>query len=623
MPGDTFRHLFHDTDGHGSMEKFPHLQKLKQAYRSSIVAKMTASVLKSLLLVGIVLFIIGLSLYGTSLVDRYVAESFGLARSSAAIADRIVNTDSMISRVMEIYREVPEEVRMDPESERYKSYFRGLQEEADYKILSSTLEKLRRSSDVDFLYMAVYDKETNALVYICDPDKNESTSFTPGQWEPIEQREMDKFTSWNGKGKLYDIGPVSRYHYMCTSGYPVGDPDDDVYAYVLADVTIGGVFQGIRRLIAEYALAIILIMVLVGIELDKRMKTVLLDPLNNIGQAAISYVDDRNAGLKNTDHFDNLNIHTGDEIEELSVIMADMEHNIGAHEEALVKLTAENEKAHTEMNLAARIQMNMLPRVFPAFPDRHEFCVYASMDPAKEVGGDFYDFFLIDDDHLCLIIADVAGKGIPAALFMMSSMIILNNTALSGSGYDAGAILKDANNLINIHNSEDMFVTVWIGILDLKTGVMRASNAGHEYPAIKQPGGKFELLKDKHGFVLGTMENMKYSTYELKLEPGSKIFVYTDGAPEATTLDNEMFGTDRIIETLNKDPEAHPKKILESMQTAIDEFVGEAPQFDDLTMLCIEYKGPSDKGAGPEHSGEKAQTGMRKFRPRRQKTQWH
>ncbi len=252
-------------------------------------------------------------------------------------------------------------------------------------------------------------------------------------------------------------------------------------------------------------------------------------------------------------------------------------------------LTESTARIGTELNLAKRIQADMLPNLFPAFPERDEFDLYASMDPAKEVGGDFYDFFMIDEDHLGMVIADVSGKGIPAAMFMMFSKNIIANNAMLGK-LPAKA-LEDANNSICKNNSEEMFVTVWLGILEISTGHVVAANAGHEYPAIKSADGGFELFKDKHGLVVGGMEGLRYREYELQLEPGSKIFVYTDGVPEATNADEEMFGTDRMIGALNTDPGAAPKQILKNVRSAVDDFVKDAEQFDDLTMLCLEYRG--------------------------------
>ena len=253
------------------------------------------------------------------------------------------------------------------------------------------------------------------------------------------------------------------------------------------------------------------------------------------------------------------------------------------------KLTETSARIGTELALAEKIQADMLPNLFPAFPERAEFDLYASMNPAKEVGGDFYDFFMIDDDHLGLVIADVSGKGIPAAMFMMfSKNIIANNTMLGKSPAKA---LMDANEAICANNSEEMFVTVWLGILELSTGKMTCTNAGHEYPMIRGTDGQFRLFEDRHGLVVGAMKRSKYKDYELQLHPGDAVFVYTDGVPEANNAEGEFYGEERLEAALNRVAAEGPKEILSGVKADIDTFVAEAHQFDDLTMLCVAYKG--------------------------------
>jgi sigma-B regulation protein RsbU (phosphoserine phosphatase) len=272
--------------------------------------------------------------------------------------------------------------------------------------------------------------------------------------------------------------------------------------------------------------------------------------------------------------------------------MAQMEKDLSVYMEDLTRVTKKEERVRTELDMASKIQKGALPDIFPAFPDRQEFDLYASMEPAKEIGGDFYDFFLIDDDHLCLVIADVSGKGVPAALFMMASKIILANNAIMGKS--PSEILYDSNNAICANNKMEMFVTVWIGILEISTGKLSAANAGHEYPALKKGDGEFEIFKDKHSFVLGGAEGMKFKEYELCLSPGDKLFVYTDGVPEAHDSNGNMFKVERMIDALNEDPDASPEQILGTVRGAVSEFVRDAEQFDDLTMLCLEYKGSKE-----------------------------
>jgi len=248
-----------------------------------------------------------------------------------------------------------------------------------------------------------------------------------------------------------------------------------------------------------------------------------------------------------------------------------------------------NSRMELELDTGRRIQEAMVPNVFPPFPDRKEFDIYACMEPAKKVGGDLYDFFIVSPNHICLVIADVSGKGIPAALFMMASRIIIKTMAKKVSS--PAGILSNVNNATCSNNKEEMFLTCWLGILDLRTGVLTASNAGHEYPFVKTPDGNFELLKDKHGFILGGMKHMNYEDYEVQMKPGSKIFVYTDGLPESKNSSGEQFGIERAGRTINKYKDGTPEEILNGVRKDVAEFVGEEERFDDMTMMCLQYNG--------------------------------
>ena len=282
-------------------------------------------------------------------------------------------------------------------------------------------------------------------------------------------------------------------------------------------------------------------------------------------------------------------IKSNNEIGELSADIIDLAQEIDNYTDRIQTITAEKERTGTELMLATRIQAAMMPHIFPAFPQRTEFDLHASMTPAKAVGGDFHDYFLIDDDHLCMVMADVSGKGIPAALFMMISKAIIQNSAVM-IGMDPAKILEKTNEAICQNNPEQMFVTVWIGILQISTGRLCAASAGHEYPALMK-NGRFSLFKDKHGFVIGGLEGARYSAYELIFAPGDKLFLYTDGIPEAAKEDNEMFGSQRMLDALNMEPYAAPRQILRNVRKEVSRFVTDAEQFDDMTMLCFEYKG--------------------------------
>ena len=250
-------------------------------------------------------------------------------------------------------------------------------------------------------------------------------------------------------------------------------------------------------------------------------------------------------------------------------------------------IEAAEKRIEQELEFARMIQESALPHNFH-FP-RDDFRIYAYMDPAKEVGGDFYDFFFVDQNKLCMVIADVSGKGIPASLFMMRSKTALRSFA--DSGISPGEIFSKANNSLCEGNEAEMFVTVWMGMLDLDTGHMVCANAGHEYPAIKRKNGEYELYKQKHSVALATMEDMPFREYELDLYPGDCLFVYTDGVPEAINEKEEEYGTDRMLGVMNANKDCSEEDLLRYVRQDIWAFVGTADQFDDVTMLGLEYRG--------------------------------
>ena len=250
-------------------------------------------------------------------------------------------------------------------------------------------------------------------------------------------------------------------------------------------------------------------------------------------------------------------------------------------------IAAAEKRIEQELEFARTIQESALPRNF-AFP-RGEFSLYALMDPAKEVGGDFYDFFFVDQNRLALVIADVSGKGIPASLFMMRAKTTLRD--LAESGKEPAEILYKANGTLCEGNDADMFVTVWLGIIDLTTGLMKCANAGHEYPVLMRAGSDWGLLREKHGLALAAMPGMRFKEYELQLNPGDRLFVYTDGVPEAIDEKIEQYGPERLVRVLNSLKGETMQDTLTAVRRDIADFVGAADQFDDITMLGFAYNG--------------------------------
>ena len=381
---------------------------------------------------------------------------------------------------------------------------------------------------------------------------------------------------------VYRMNPTDGSHPHITTMVPVKDD----YNNTSGILCIQRPFSELRALTRPYliiiAISTAVLAVLTAAFISLYIRRKFVKPVRKVSEEAVRFAKDNEKGEPLEGISDLKEIHN------LAVSVDKMESDMVRYISNLTQITAEKERMGAELSLAATIQAHSVPTVFPPFPDRKEFDIYAVMDPAREVGGDFYNFGFVDDDHLVLLIGDVSGKGIPAALFMMVSNILLTNTASHGK--TPAEVLETVNNNLCEHNTAEMFVTIWLGVLEVSTGRIIAANAGHEYPAIMS-GGQFRLMKDKHGFVAAGMKNMKYTNYEFQLQPGDKLFVYTDGVPEATNEAEELFGTDRMIEVLNQEPGAPPEKILRNIQEGINDFVKDAEQFDDLTMLCLEYKG--------------------------------
>lgn len=282
-------------------------------------------------------------------------------------------------------------------------------------------------------------------------------------------------------------------------------------------------------------------------------------------------------------------VEGNDEISDLANAFNNMTLSIKNYINDLTSLTAEKERIGAELNVATHIQSSMLPSIFPAFPNDKRFDIYATMDPAKEVGGDFYDFFMIDEKHIAIVVADVSGKGIPAALFMVIGKTLIKDH--TGMERDLTDVFYEVNNMLCESNSENLFITAFEAVINIETGYLTYVNAGHEMPYIYRKGKEWTAYQMKPGFVLAGMENMKFTGGEITLEPGDKIFQYTDGVTEATNSNNELYGMDRLKVALDANTNKTMNELLKAVKEDIDKFVGEAPQFDDITMLGFEFKG--------------------------------
>ena len=459
--------------------------------------------------------------------------------------------------------------------------------EITYSWLITRVNQIKRSYHVDFLFCVLTEDSYETQFFLfsgADPGSVRGTSYEEiyplGVRVTVSASQQEEMrNAQQNSAHLADAGSYVDY-------YAFLDMIDDHAVLIGMTYDLSGLMANIHAQTisrTSYAVAHQVFLSLICLVLTS---VFVLHPLKKVQNSIRLYKETKDSETV----IGNLaKIRAHNEIGQLSEDVIGLTKEIDDYLNRIQTITAEEERISTELSLATRIQAAMLPHIFPPFPGRPEFDIYATMEPARKVGGDFYDFFLVDDDHLCMVMADVSGKGVPAALFMMVSKIILQSCAMLGKS--AAEILTKTNEAICSNNQEEMFVTVWVGILEISTGTLTAANAGHEYPVLKKPDGTFELIKDRHGLVIGGMEGTRYREYQLQMEPGAKLFLYTDGVAEATDAQNQLFGTDRMIEALRRAEDGTPEEILQSVDHAVKEFVGDAPQFDDLTMLCIHYIG--------------------------------
>lgn len=458
-----------------------------------------------------------------------------------------------------------------------------------YDYMADSIYNLYSRADISSIYICIPNPDEMTLTNIYDVRIHEAAKpeeYALGVVDPIGGT-LDEVVKVYQTGKKSDDYFIrdTDFGYNTSAILPVTDKANNVTALLVVDIPVRRIEKNIANFLLSNLIITVVVVAVFITGLQMMIKKSIVKPLKTISEETSKFTQSEKLLSEKLGK-----IKTHDEIETLAESILKMEADINKYIENITAITAEKERIGAELNVATRIQASMLPCIFPPYPHRKEFDIYATMTPAKEVGGDFYDFFLIDDDHFALVMADVSGKGVPAALFMVIAKTLIKNMSQLGNG-TVDEILHTVNRLLCENNEEDMFVTVWLGIVELSTGKLSAANAGHEFPVIKRKGGNYELFKDKHGFVLAAMPDSKYTPYEIQLEKGDILYLYTDGVPEATNEKYELFDTERLLETLNENKNVDLQKLLVNVKKRIDEFVGEAPQFDDITMLVFKYKG--------------------------------
>ncbi|MBP5162346.1 MAG: PP2C family protein-serine/threonine phosphatase [Spirochaetales bacterium] len=531
--------------------------------RSNMSINVTGAIVALMLLFGIIVCLIGTNSIISAFKEEYSSVTHHMADSAAAF----VNGDNI------------------------DRYLAG-EELDEYEATKESLTSMCQNLNVSLIYVIKVDRNDYSKFKSVFNTVNNSVDDSKYQeWHLGHERDttndeyIEKYTNIIERGSTYET--VFRTHTddgsypHMTTIVPVKDSTGEVVALLCIQRPIREFAYTVKPFILLILIGVFILVIISSIFASLFLKRAVVKPVETVSLEAKRFAKEHTIKEPLGE------IGRYDTIRDLSKSIDSMEADMVSYVENLTAATAEKEKISAELNIAAAIQQDALPKVFPAFPDRKEFDIYASMDPAKQVGGDFYNYLLIDDDHLALIIADVSDKGIPAALFMESANTLICDRAMIGGS--PAEIISHVNDSICKRNAAGMFVTVWLGILEISTGKLVSVNAGPEDPVICRKGGEFELVKEEHGLLVGGFEGVKYKNNHHQLHDGDILFQYTDGLPEASNSKGKMLDFDRMLEALNQHKTASPQGIVDGVSQYVSKFVGKAPQFDDLTTLCVSY----------------------------------
>ncbi len=464
--------------------------------------------------------------------------------------------------------------------------------DAEYDRILHDLDQLVITTNATFIYVAKVDpSDYMTLTYIYD-SINPALGFDRYELGYTAKDIDGKYV--NNVKKVMTTGErVTEYCYSyseesgahTTAGTAVYNSKGEIIAFLGVEKAMTSLEKAretyVLHIMEVTALAAVIFLILYTLYLNREM----IRPILTITREANRFAGDN---VKNTEALSG--ITSSDEIGILAQAISKMEIDVEKYIENITSVTAEKERIGAELNVATKIQADMLPCIFPPFPNKEEFDIFATNLPAKEVGGDFYDFFLIDDDHLGIVMADVSGKGVPAALFMVISKTLLKNQMQNK--LEVEKVFELVNNQLCENNTASMFVTVFAGVYEISTGIFTYVNAGHNPPALYRKGGEFTWLPTRPGFVLAGMEDIRYKPQQVTLQSGDRLFMYTDGVTEAMNPQDELFSDPRLLDTLNQlDLENRTLDgQLKDIKAEIDRFADGADQADDITMLMMEIK---------------------------------
>lgn len=491
------------------------------------------------------------------------------------------------------YRDITEQIAETALSylntERIKDYAAGEPADDEWYEADSKLDMLTRTTRLAYIYVTVPDEKFENRVYIYDTVHPEVTNGKKIELGKVASlKKYDEEYIQNLKNVMLKGEPYIRFVYNSTGGHvttsiPVKNSAGNIIAIMSVVKPMSEIqdFKKSYRNVVAASSALItffFVVFFIGLLMARFVK-----PVSVITNETSHFAEHKG---RISDKL--LKIKGKDELGVLARSIEKMSIDMNNYIDDLTHTTAEKERLSAELDVATQIQANMLPRIFPPYKEHPELELFATMEPAKEVGGDFYDFFMVDGDHFAVTVGDVSGKGVPAALFMVIAKTLIKNSILQG--LQPAQVFERVNNELCEGNDAGLFVTCWMGILTISTGELKFVNAGHTFPILHHENS-VEFLKSKPDLMLAGMEGMRYNEHSVMLTSGDRLFVYTDGVTEATNVREELYGEERLICFLRKTETTDIHKLLAEVRSDIDAFVDGVPQFDDITMLELLLKG--------------------------------
>ena len=529
-------------------------------------------------------------------LSRRITAQIAVLMLIMTVAVTVISYQALKSTYMRLYSEKAQDIvrllSSEVEGDRLAVYVETGETDEYYDWLEAEFNRFK-SEFTNIQYLYLFYPESDHWIYIVEGhkagDDPELFSYLGDVYEYGETEYAYLVADVQAGRASTELiqGADVGYGQTISAWSPVFDSEGKVAAMVQADCILANLNAVIRphaMRIVGVLLILMLVVLLLAIRILRRN---VAEPITQLTKMVDSYEH----GTMNE-----AKLRHNDEIQWLATSFTDMTRRIDAYTDEVAHATAEKERISAEFNVANQIQTDILPNEFPAFPDRTEFDVYASMASSREIGGDFYDYFLIDEDHLALVVGDISDKGVPAAMFMVIVKTLIKNRALQG--FSPAEVMQSVSEQLLEGNKAGMFATVWLAVLDLNSGKGIAANAGQEHPILRRAGKRFELQIYQHSPPLGAMEGIRFRDHGFQLEPGDTLFVHTDGISAAMNMQEEPFGDARILEALNREPDATPSVLLQTLQSAVESFSGEAQKVDDITMLALKYYGkgnPSDE----------------------------